>query len=98
MQRAKRNWAIYRAWEDKFHAGATDVKSHPGHSGIDAEYDELGAWLDDQITRLPALPLLYRAKFRALPGQEGLTPGIMRELEVTWSPSPNQADKVTSSA
>jgi hypothetical protein len=88
MRRAARNWNIYRAWERKFHNGETDLKTHPGHGGIDAEYDELRSWLDKQVVLLEALPSLYRAKFRALPGQEGLPAGMLRELEVIWSPSP----------
>jgi hypothetical protein len=87
MQRAVRNWDIYRAWERKFHSGETDFKAHPGHHGTNAEYDELKSRLDYQITRLQALPTLYRAKFRALHGQEGLPRGMLRELEVAWSPS-----------
>lgn len=87
MQRATRNWRIYRTWERKFHNGEADVKTHPGHGGVDAEYDELQAWLDSQVTRLRALPSLYSAEFRAIPGQEGLAAGVLRELEVVWSPS-----------
>jgi hypothetical protein len=52
MQRAVRNWDIYRAWERKFHSGETDFKAHPGHHGTNAEYDELKSRLDYQITRL----------------------------------------------
>ena len=88
MQRAMRNWDIYRAWERKFHSGEADLRTHPGHGGIDTEYDELKSWLDDQVPRLQALPFLYRAKFCELPGQEGLPGGMLREMEVAWSPSP----------
>lgn len=87
MQRALRNWAIYRAWERKFHSGEAELKSHPGHGGIDAEYDELKAWLDDEVTRLHPLSTLYSAKFRELPGQEALPGAMLREIEVAWSPS-----------
>jgi hypothetical protein len=88
MQRAMRNWDIYRAWERKFHSGEADLKTHPGHGGIDTEYDELKSWLDDQVTRLRALPLLYSAKFHELLGQEGLSGGVLREMEVVWLPLP----------
>jgi hypothetical protein len=87
MQRAARSWQIYRAWEHKFHNGEAGVETHPGHGGVDAEYDELQARLDYQVTCLSALPSLYGAEFRAIPGQEGLAPRILRELEVAWSPS-----------
>lgn len=88
MRRAMHNWNIYRAWERKFHNDEADVKTHPGHGRIDAEYDQLKSWLDEQIALLEALPSLYRAKFRALPDQDGLPVGMLRELEVIWSPSP----------
>ncbi|MER8881353.1 hypothetical protein [Mesorhizobium sp. M0816] len=87
MRRAMRNWDIYRAWERKFHSGDAELETHPGHGG-DAEYDELQFWLDEQIARLQELPTLYGARFRALPGQDGLPGGMLRELEVAWSPSP----------
>ena len=85
MQRVMRNWDIFRAWERKFHNGGADLSTHPGHGGIDTEYDELKSWLDDRVTRLQALPLLYRATFRELPGQDDLPGGMLRELEVAWS-------------
>jgi hypothetical protein len=87
MQRAMRHWDIYRAWESNFHYGKTDIKTHPGLGGIDTEYDELKSWLDDQVTRLQALPSLYRAQFRELPDQESLPGAMIAEMEVVWSPS-----------
>jgi hypothetical protein len=87
MQRAMRSWEIYRAWESRFHNNEAELSTHPGHGNIDAEYDELESWLDAQIARLQALPTLYKAKFRALPNQDGLPLGILRALEVAWSPS-----------
>lgn len=92
IQRAMRNWSIYRAWERKYHNGKADLKSHPGHGRIDAEYDELKTWLDGQVAHLQALPSLYSAEFHTLPGQEDLAAGILRELEVVWSPSSVRAD------
>lgn len=87
MQRSMRSWAIYRAWERKFRSGEAKLETHPGHGGIDAEYDELKSWLDDKVARHHALPTLYTAKFRALPGQESLPGAMLREIEVEWSPS-----------
>ena len=91
MDRALRRWVIFRAWELKFHGRTAELKTHPGHGGIDAEYDELGLWLDDQIPRLQAVSVLYLADFRVLPGQDKLPAGILRELEVIWSPLPANA-------
>jgi len=88
MQRAIRYSDIFLAWQRKFRNGEADVKTHPGHGGIDAEYDQLRSWLDEHIARLQALPTLYRAKFRARPDQEDLPYGMLRETEVAWSLSP----------
>ncbi|WP_296744574.1 hypothetical protein [Mesorhizobium sp.] len=90
MQRALRYWSIYRAWEHKYHNGKVHLKTHPGRGGVDVEYVELRAWLDDQVEHLLALPSLYRAEFHTRPGQEGLAAGILRQLEVSWSPSSEQ--------
>src|SRR5688572_3117962 len=49
MQRAMRKRAIYRDWERRFHSGEAELQTHPGHGGIDAEYDELQFWLDEQV-------------------------------------------------
>jgi len=81
MERAMRNWAIYRAWDRQFRSGEVKVETHPGHGGIDLEYDELQSWLDRKVGQLQALPTLHRAEFRALPGE------MSREIEVAWSPS-----------
>jgi hypothetical protein len=85
MQNAMHNWRIYRTWERKFHVGQADLKTHPGHGGIDPEYDKLKLWLDREIALLPQLPVLYRAQFRALPDQDGLPDGMLPEFEVAWS-------------
>jgi hypothetical protein len=61
------------------------LATHPGFGGIDAHYDELGRWLDEQIKLLDPIPSLHTATFRVLPGQDGLPAGMLRELEVTWA-------------
>jgi hypothetical protein len=87
MQRAMRNWAIYRAWERRFQSGEAELRTHPGQGGLDAEYDELKSWLDAEVADLQPLPMLYNAQFRALPGQDDLPGAMLRETEVEWSPS-----------
>jgi len=67
--------------------GEADLKTHPGHGRINAEYDELKSWLDDRVMHLQALPSLYKAKFRELTDQEELPGAMLREMEVVWSPS-----------
>jgi hypothetical protein len=85
MERELRHWAIFRTWKAKFHRGLVPLETHPGHGGVDAHYDELGRWLDEQIKLLDPIPSLHTATFRALPGQEKLPIGVLRELEVVWT-------------
>lgn len=86
MERAMRNWAIWQAWERRFHRGEAKLETHPGNGGINLEYDELKFWLDQKVKQLQAVPTLYRAKSRAVPGQEAMPEGMLRQLEVAWSP------------
>jgi hypothetical protein len=87
MERAMQNWAIWQAWEHQFHSGEAKLETHPGNGGINLEYDELKSWLNRKVGQLQALPTLYRAKFRVLSGQEAMPKGMLREIEVAWSPS-----------
>jgi hypothetical protein len=84
MERELQQWAIYRAWEAKFHRGLVSLETHPGHGGIVSDFDELNVWLDEQIKALTPVPSLYTATFRELPGQDELPAGILRALEVAW--------------
>ena len=87
VDRTLRHWAIFRAWELQFHNDKVAIETHPGHGGVNREYDDLKSWLDQKVGQLEALPTLFRVKFRALPGQEALPQGVLRELEAAWSPS-----------
>jgi hypothetical protein len=87
MDRELRRSAIFRNWRTKFDRGELSAQTDPGFGGIDAQYDELGCWLDEHIKSLDPLPSLYTATFRALPGQEELPGRVFRELEVAWTPA-----------
>lgn len=83
MERELRHWAMYRAWERKFQSGIVTLETHPGHGGIDREYDELGRWLNDEIKSLVPIPALHKATFRTVGGHE-LPDGSLLETEVAW--------------
>jgi hypothetical protein len=85
MQHAMRYSAIFRAWEVKFYNGSAALETHPGHGGIDAEYDRLRIWIDNAIKQLTALPVPCKADFQTRQGQEALAPGMLRDLVVAWS-------------
>ncbi len=84
LEKAQRQWQIYREWESLFHNGKASLETHPGHRNVDAEYDELEDWLSAAVGKLQPIDGFYKADFRALPGQDRLASGILRELEVTW--------------
>lgn len=88
MERAMRHWAIWEAWERLFHIGEAKLETHPGNGGINLEYDELKSWLDYKVEQLQALPTLYRAQFRVRAGQKASPKGMLKDLEVAWSPVP----------
>ncbi|WP_327135884.1 hypothetical protein OG311_37925 (plasmid) [Streptomyces sp. NBC_01343] len=41
----REQWAIFAKWNQRSEAGTAGLKSHPGHGGIDARYDELALLL-----------------------------------------------------
>jgi hypothetical protein len=90
LQYAARQWAIFRSWEARFHRGLVSLESHPGHGKLDAEYDRLGTWLNTEVKSLKALPGKYAPIFRPLQGQEGLPPGILRDLEAAANAVPKK--------
>lgn len=87
LKRELQHWAIFRTWESNFHRGLVPVETHPGHGRMDAKYDQLGGWLDAQMKFLKPLPIVYSATFRVIEGQELQPAGVLRELEVCWSPA-----------
>ena len=85
MEREKRCWTIFRAWEAKFHDGFAPSETHPGYRGIVPEYDALNDWLDQCIKTLEPLTTCFSAMFRQRAGQDNLPGGILRELDVAWT-------------
>lgn len=81
---AQEQWAIYRSWEMKYHNRNAHLKTHPGHAGVNEKYDELEFLIKDALGKLKMYRCLFNAKFQALPNQEHLPVGVLRELEVEW--------------
>ena len=83
LELALEQWAIYRAWELKFHSGKESHDPHPGHGGVDSRYDEL----EDLIHRsLKVKPVAASVTgiFTPKKDQPELPVGCIRELEVDW--------------
>ncbi len=83
LELAQEQWAIYRAWEKRFHSGAEPLETHPGHGGVDTRYDELEELLRSSI-RANSPALTVGGRFRAREEQSDLPDGCLRDMEVEW--------------
>jgi hypothetical protein len=85
MERVTRKEEIWRDWRDRFDRGEARHETHPGHGGIDAEYDALWTWLKGERGKIEELPTLFNAKFRVCRGDEGKI-GANRQFDVAFFP------------
>jgi len=85
LAEALEQWAIYRAWERRFHSGETPLETHPGHGGIEPRYDELELSINARLESIAAVPRIARADFRVVADQPPLPDGCLREIEVLWT-------------
>ncbi len=82
---------IWRTWERRFLAGTTSGETHP--KGTDSRFDELTRILDVEIHQLEVIGIRV-PEFTAKRGQENLTEGTVKELQVEWlEPLPNKRMK-----
>ena len=84
LKTANRQWAIYREWEFKFHSGQLPFDTHPGHGGIDKEYDKLNSIIETKLAKLDRSTGTYTSVFRPSSKQKDLPSGMMKELEASW--------------
>jgi hypothetical protein len=84
---AKEQWAIYREWERRFHAGEVPLDTHPGHGGVVPRYDELELAIRAGLAATSGSPKIARGNFRATTNQPDLPEGCLREMEVEWTPA-----------
>jgi hypothetical protein len=75
---------IFRTWELRFHNGEVEQDTHPGLLGQSTRYAELESKLKDHLAKLDALAVRVGGKFLALPNQEHLPAGAMRQVRVEW--------------
>jgi hypothetical protein len=50
----REQWLIFVAWNALYEAGKAGTDSHPGHSGLNARWDELETLLKDSRKLVPA--------------------------------------------
>ena len=76
---------IFRDWLQAFHEGRVALETHPANRDAHERYAELDVSLRE---RLKAARLVGRfsVEFLVRPGQEGLRPGVLRELIASWQP------------
>lgn len=87
VKTTKKQWAIYRDWEIKFHTGLVLRETHPGYRGVNVEYDQLDDEIKSEIKNFNKLPDNFIPNFRPLPNQDDLPNGVLRELEASWKKS-----------
>jgi hypothetical protein len=83
---ALRHWNIWCGWQLAFHRGEKDHSSHPATPGQNSAYAQLESRLEEKIAESAGEPIRASASFRVVPGQESLSRGMLRNLEVEWTP------------
>ena len=77
------DWAIWRRYEDAFHAGAVSIKEHPALPAERARHDELRALIGDAMQLAGDQGFLRRGEFRPANARGRGGDG---EMLVRWSP------------
>ena len=81
---ALEDWAIWKRWESAFYAGRTDRSTHPALPEDRQRHEWLERELAKRMAPEESSELVAKGDFRAVPGQEQLRPGVIREIEVRW--------------
>lgn len=82
---ALEDWAIWRRWEDAFHANLTTLDTHPALPADRNRHEAIAPVLAARLAALPPPLVRARGVFRPKPGcPDG---GRGRTLEVQWQPT-----------
>jgi len=76
---------IFKEWEHQFHSGLVESNTHPGHGGINKEYDILEKTLKIYLTEFVKLSQVFNSEFKVLPNQYNSPLGALRKLEFNWT-------------
>ena len=82
---ALKQWKIWREWELAFSRGEKEESTHPALPGQDSTYAQLESEIMARITSSTEF-IRASGEFRAIAEQEDLPRGVLRELEVEWTP------------
>jgi hypothetical protein len=75
---------IFRSWELSFHRGEVEQDTHPALPGQSARFAEIESKLKAYLAKVEVLSIRVRGDFLALPNQEHLPAGVMRQVRVEW--------------
>ena len=81
---AMEDWAIWTRWKAAFHAGKTDLSSHPTLPQDRSRHDELRLILDKTLVTDPIRSEKRIGKVEGL-GHSELPKGVIRQLQVKWN-------------
>lgn len=81
---AMEDWAIWQLWERAYHAGETDMSTHPALPNERERHKELEGLLADLLVIDSAKAVTRIAHFEAV-GGETLPKGVKRPLQVKWT-------------
>ena len=82
---ALKQWRIWRQWELAFHRGETEQSTDPALPGQDSTYAQVESEIEARIRSLTGFIRAF-GEFRPIAEQEDLPTGVLRELEVEWTP------------
>jgi hypothetical protein len=85
MRLVSEHCEIFRSWSMAFHRGQTTNASHPALPGQNERYAYLDHAIRVAITSANVSQPRVRGRFEALPNQQDLPPGVLREVCVEWS-------------
>jgi hypothetical protein len=91
FQLAVEDWEIWRRWEDAFHAGKADKRTHPALPHEARRHAELKQFLDKSLISDPPKAVTRIGQFDVL-GESSLPRGVVRPLQVKWTESSPQRD------
>lgn len=85
---ALEDWAIWRRWEDAFHAKQTDERTHPALSEDRARHEVIEAALARAFSENAAGRFVVRGEFRVADRPPDTPKGVLSMMEVRWSEVP----------
>lgn len=81
---AMEEWAIWRRWQDAFHAGKVSIETHPALPPESLRHAELTSILKNGLVTDMTSAFKQMGRFEPL-GAVDLPKGVLRPLQVLWT-------------